>query len=221
MLNIFKQINLLVLILFTVSAIAAAPVAPDCSQVLGASSDKFIEQYSSQNGGNGYSVQDAIKLYSDCYTSKINVLSNWLAKSGRGPLMGANGDFHDMENALNTFTKTALAATAGGGSYDAIKAAYAYLYALQFSYDFYEQYVHPEKNIHDDDHSSDVLKANSYLQDSIDKLPENRREGVQASFYAFETAAVRVNGLSILKVYQYAIFILQSPEDQPYSPPPF
>ncbi len=218
--HLYKQICLVVSILFIFS-VAVAATAPNCEQVLSTSSDKFIQQYGVQHGGTSYATQDAIKLYRDCYAGRINAISNSLDQSGRGPLMGANGDFHEMENALNVFTQKALAATAGGGSYDALKAAYTYLYALQFRYDFYQQYVHPGKSMRDSDHDSVVLQANAYLQSLIDKLPLSSREEVQSSFYDFETAAVKGSGLSALKVYQYAISILQSPADKPYSPPPF
>ena len=216
--RLVNNLYVLVVLLVTCSLAYAAPKAPSCSNVLSQAATDYVNKY---HGKNTQDILQGVKIYNDCYSTKLDAMRNKLEVSGRGPLMGAQGAFHDTENALYKFTKLALAATAGGGSYDSIKAAYAYLYALQFRYDFYNQYLQTKTVAKTSDYNKKVFAANSHLQDLIDKLPQGKREAVADAFADFETAAVKGSGLPALSVYDYAISILQSPADQEYSKPPF
>src|ERR1700740_1239713 len=53
----------------------------------------------------------AITAYGKCYEARTNQVAASLGKSGRGPLMGALGNFRDFQKALDDFTAKALAAT--------------------------------------------------------------------------------------------------------------
>ena len=53
----------------------------------------------------------AITVYGKCYDARTNQLAASLGKAGRGPLMGATGNFREFQKALDDFTAKALAAT--------------------------------------------------------------------------------------------------------------
>jgi hypothetical protein len=80
----------------------------------------------------------AIAAYGKCYDARTDRLAASLAKSGKGPLMGARGNFRDFEQAVQSFTVKALADSQPPA--DAVKSAYAALYEKQFRYEFYEAY---------------------------------------------------------------------------------
>ena len=80
-----------------------------------------------------------IRVYGNCYDQRTDRLAASLAKSGKGPLMSARGNFRDFEQSLESFTKKAVA---GSPPADAVKSAYAGLYEKQFRYAFYQSYEH-------------------------------------------------------------------------------
>jgi hypothetical protein len=80
----------------------------------------------------------AITAYGKCYDARTDRLSAALAKSGKGPLMGARGNFRDFEQTVQNFTAKALADSQPPA--DAQKSAYAAMYEKQFRYEFYQVY---------------------------------------------------------------------------------
>ena len=80
----------------------------------------------------------AIAAYGKCYDARTDRRAASLAKSGKGPLMGARGNFRDFEQTVQSFTTKALAESQPPA--DAVKSAYAALYEKQFRYEFYESY---------------------------------------------------------------------------------
>jgi hypothetical protein len=87
----------------------------------------------------------AIAVYGKCYDERTNRLAASLGRSGKGPLMGARGDFQDFEAALKDFSAKALAVYATNAPPAAVaqKTAYANLYEKQFRYLFYQEYETP------------------------------------------------------------------------------
>lgn len=113
-----------------------------CSQILKMSSTEWIADFADKahvaelDASSGLSR--AIGVYGKCYDERTDRLAASLAKTGKGPLMGARGDFRDFEAALKNFAAKALADAAIPA--DEKKKAYAALYEKQFRYEFYEEY---------------------------------------------------------------------------------
>lgn len=81
----------------------------------------------------------AIAAFGKCYDARTNHLAATLGRAGKGPLMGARGDFGDFEDALKNFEAAALENVQPPAS--EMKKAYAGLYEKQFRYAFYVSYT--------------------------------------------------------------------------------
>jgi hypothetical protein len=113
-----------------------------CAQILRMSSAEWIAYFNDKAhiGASDAStgLTRAIAVYGKCYDTRTDALASALAKSGKGPLMGARGDFRDFEAALKDFAAKALAdATVPP---DEKKLAFSALYEKQFRYEFYLEY---------------------------------------------------------------------------------
>jgi hypothetical protein len=199
--------------------------APDhlgltCAQILQMPSTDWIKKFSAAKDATEPSTILAISTYGKCYDARTNRLAAALGKSGKGPLMGAPGNFGDFERALNDFTAKALAATDPPA--DAQKKAYAALYEKQFRYDFYREYE--QKNFNPPpltpDESDAFTKAKNHFGELLGLLPEDKMHQLHRAFGEI-FAAGGVPDPTKVAVYSYAIFLLESPAETPYSPPPF
>ena len=108
-----------------------------CAQILQMSSTEWVAKFQQTNAGPEGTLR-AISSYGKCYDARTDRLAAGLGRSGKGPLMGARGDFQDFDKRLSDFTAKALAATEPPA--DIVKSAYAALYERQFRYEFYESY---------------------------------------------------------------------------------
>ena len=183
-------------------------------------SDGWVKKFTSAKDATAPSTIQAISAYGKCYDARTNRLAASLGKSGKGPLMGARGNFADFEHALNDFTAKALAATEPPA--DAQKKAYAALYEKQFRYDFYREYE--QKNFNPPpltpEESEAFTKAKNHFGELLGLLPEDKMHDLHRAFGEI-FAAGGVPDATKLAVYRYAIFLLESPAETPYSPPPF
>jgi len=138
----------LVLLLIALPACANAQSAPQqkanrdqlgmtCAQILQMSSSDWIAKVASADAGSPDAKLRGIASYGRCYDARTDRLAASLAKSGKGPLMGARGNFRDFEAAINNFTMKAIDPAAPA---DPVKSAYAALYEKQFRYEFYQSY---------------------------------------------------------------------------------
>jgi hypothetical protein len=191
-----------------------------CTQILQISSTDWIKKFTAAKDATEPSTIQAISAYGKCYEARTTRLATSLEKSGKGPLMGARGNFGDFDHALNDFTAKALAATdPPAGSQ---KKAYAALYAEQFRYDFYRQYQ--QKNFNPPpftpEESDAFTKAKNHFGELLGLLPEDKMHELHRSFGEI-FAAGAVPDATKLAVYRYSIFLLESPAETPYSPPPF
>jgi hypothetical protein len=112
-----------------------------CAQILQMSSSDWIAKITGIDDSNADGQLRGIRVYGNCYDQRTDRLKASLAKSGKGPLMGANGNFRDFDKALQSFTAKALAESEPPA--DAVKTAYAGLYERQFRYAFYQSYEQP------------------------------------------------------------------------------
>jgi hypothetical protein len=220
-----------------------------CTQILQMTSSDWIAKFSSTNfAAASAPTQDsqlrAMRIYGECYDERTNRLAVSLGRSGRGPLMGARGDFGDFDNALKDFSAKALAVTSPPA--DALKTAYAALYEKQFRYAFYQSYEQkaprPSRSSSaaatastaaaappptSATSSSSALADASSVPNSADPLAraKNRfgellgalpEDKLHEVHAAFENVMVAhpVDSAKELAVYRYAIFVLEPP------PPP-
>jgi hypothetical protein len=231
-LNLMKLIRSIALTLISLSCLASpartaqTKSASDdrlgltCAQILQLTSDGWVKKFTSAKDATAPSTIQAISVYGKCYDTRTNRLGTALGKSGKGPLRGACGNFGDFERALNDFTAKALAATEPPA--DAQKKAYAALYEKQFRYDFYREYQ--QKNFNPPpltpEESDAFTKAKNHFGELLGLLPEDKMHDLHATFGEI-FAAGGVPDATKLAVYRYAIFVLESPLETPYSPPPF
>jgi hypothetical protein len=199
---------------------AADHLGLTCPQILRISSTDWIKKFTAAKDATEPSTIQAISTYGKCYDARTTRLAASLGKSGKGPLMGARGNFGDFEHALSDFTAKALAATDPPA--DAQKKAYATLYAKQFRYDFYREYE--QKNFNPPpltpEESDAFTKAKNYFGELLGLLPEDKMHELHRAFGEI-FAAGGVPDATKLAVYRYSIFLLESPAEPPYSPPPF
>jgi hypothetical protein len=143
-----------------------------------------------------------------------------LGKSGRGPLMGALGNFRDFQQALDDFTVKALAASSKApGTQD---AAYAALYEKQFRYEFYQKYALrlSENRPLTAEEAAEYSKAKNRFGEFLGLLPEDQAHIIHAAFsHIFDSGPV--SDVTKLELYRFAISVLESPKDKPFAPPPF
>lgn len=109
-----------------------------CAQIVEMSSSDWVAKYTAEKGQGSAETIRAINTYAKCYDARTDQLAAKLGKSGKGPLMGARGNFQSMEQALKAFTAKALATAQPQA--DPVKAAYAALYEKQFRYELYQSY---------------------------------------------------------------------------------
>ena len=195
-----------------------------CTQILQMSSTAwvahFAEKITKANDAAAPAAVRAINVYGKCYDARTNQLAASLGKAGRGPLMGATGNFRDFQKALDDFTAKALAATDKRPGTQ--EAAYAALYEKQFRYDFYQRY---EQRITGNraltaEESAEYSKAKNRFGEFLGLLPEDKAHVVHAAFsQIFDPGPV--SDITKLELYRFAISCLESAKDTPFSPPPF
>ena len=187
----------------------------------------------------------AIGAYGKCYDARTDRLAASLGKSAKGPLMGVRGNFRDFEAALKNFTAIALGVAQPPD--DAVKTAYAALYEKQFRYAFYQSYrqelVKQPPPIAKDAKAAaagaettataatgqsasaapitdPMTLAKNRFGDFLAALPGDKRREIHVAFgEIFDKGPIADQWK--LEVYRYAISVLESPKDKPFSPPPF
>jgi hypothetical protein len=205
------------------------PTDPDrlgltCAQILEKTSQEWVIYFKDKSvhpaADDDSRALRAIAAYGKCYDARTNHLAAVLGRSGKGPLMGARGNFGDFQKALDDLTAKALAASDKKSATP--EAAYAALYEKQFRYQFYQSYTQKSeaKRPLTPEESDEFSKAKNRFGELLGLLPEDQAHIVHAAFSEiFVTGAV--NDVTKLEVYRYAIFLLESPKDTPFSPPPF
>nr|MDQ2995122.1 hypothetical protein [Pseudomonadota bacterium] len=112
-----------------------------CEIVLSQNSEEWVNTYTKAFGDTTLERVKGIYRYGVCYDQKLANIEASLRGQGKGPLMGANGDFKDFEAARKAFVNKAMAVCGVDGTYQRIMRANADLYGKQFTYYFYQQYL--------------------------------------------------------------------------------
>jgi len=211
-----------------------------CAQVLAMNSTDWVARFTTAKDAAPENSLLAIEQYGKCYDARTDGLAAALGKQGQGPLIGARGNFRDFEAALRDFTTKALTDTQPPAS--SIKTAYASLYKKQFRYSFYQSYSEKlEKRPssersetagafanapHTDAQSAakpdtdPLTLAKNRFGEILAALAEDQRHEIHAAFgQIFERSSMGERWK--LGIYHYAIFLLESPTDPPFSSPPF
>jgi hypothetical protein len=195
-----------------------------CAQILQMTSTAwvahFAEKAGTPNNAAGQPAVRAIAAYGKCYEARTNQVAASLGKSGRGPLVGALGNFRDFQKSLDDFTAKALAATdKQPGTQEAV---YAALYEQQFRYEFYQKYALrlSENRPLTAEESAEYSKAKNRFGEFLGLLPEDQAHIMHAAFSQIFDAGP-VSDVTKLELYRFAISVLESPKDKPFSPPPF
>jgi hypothetical protein len=195
-----------------------------CAQILQMTSTAWVAHFAEKNGtpnnAAGPPAVRAIAAYGKCYEARTNQVAASLGKSGRGPLMGALGNLHDFQKALDDFTAKALtAANKQPGTQEAADAA---LYEKQFRYEFYQKY---ELRLSENrpltaEESAEYSKAKNRFGEFLGLLPEDQAHIIHAAFsHIFDSGPI--SDVTKLELYRFAISVLESPKDKPFSPVPF
>jgi len=195
-----------------------------CAQTLQMTSTAWVahsaEKAGTPNSAAGEPAVRAIAAYGKCYEARTNQVAASLGKSGRGPLMGALGNFRDFQKALDDFTAKALAASNKAAGTQ--EAAYAALYEKQFRYEFYQKYelrLSANRPLTAEE-AAEYSKAKNRFGEFLGLLPEDQAHIIHAAFsQIFDSGPV--SDVTKLELYRFAISVLESPKDKPFSPPPF
>jgi hypothetical protein len=195
-----------------------------CTQILQMTSTAWVAQFAEKAGAPNNAAEvpavRAITAYGKCYDARTSQVATSLGKSGRGPLMGALGNFRDFQKALDDFTAKALAASNKAPGTQ--EAAYAALYEKQFRYEFYEKYALrlSENRPLTVEESAEYSKAKNRFGEFLGLLPEDQAHIIHAAFsHIFDSGPV--SDVTKLGLYRFAISVLESPKDKPFSPVPF
>lgn len=195
-----------------------------CAQILQMTSTAWVAHFAEKAGNANNATAPvavrAITAYGKCYEARTNQVAASLGKSGRGPLMGALGNFRDFQKALDDFTTKALGVS--NKSPGTQEAAYAALYEKQFRYEFYQRY---EQRISGNrplsaEESAEYSKAKNRFGEFLGLLPEDKAHIIHAAFSQIFDGGP-VSDVTKLELYRFAISVLESPKDTPFSPPPF
>ncbi len=202
------------------SAKPSSSTGPACAQVLQMSSSDWVAQYTKDHSASPDDTVAAIATYAKCYDARSSRLAASLGKTGKGPLMGANGNFRDFQAALKDFSAKALADTIPPA--DPVKSAYASLYALQFRYEFLQSYTtkkDAQSGTLTPDQDDEMAKAKNRFGELLGLLKMDQFHEVHLAFS--KVLDSQISDVTKLEVYRYAIFLLARPGEKPFSPPPF
>lgn len=201
------------------AASAADRLGLTCSQILAMGSGDWVAKFEKQKGAAPEQTIRGIDVYGKCYEERTDRLASLLVRRHAKPSRNALADFAGFEDALNAFTQTAIADAQTPP--DATKIAYAQLYQKEFRYEFYREYE--QKNLNPPftpEEDLEFTKAKNRFGELIGVLPEDKAHQVHAAFG--EMVGVHQISMAMkFAVYRYAIFILESPSDKPFAPPPF
>jgi hypothetical protein len=234
---------------------SAQPVYQDpldlpCAKILAVPSSDFIAQVVAIDDSNVDGQLRGIRQYGACYDGRTNRLAASLGKQGKGPLMGARGNFGDFESALKNFTAKALeeAQQSPKVPLGPVKTEYAALYEKQFRYAFYQSYSQKlqkrpssetaensggsAKTSPADAQSSSrsspepksepdpLTLAKNRFGELLAAMPEDKRHEIHAAFGQIFERS-SIGEQWKLEIYRYAIFLLEPPTGKPFSAPPF
>lgn len=188
------------------SLVSASTEVKPCKVVLDSTAEQWIEQYTQKNGNNTLAKVKAILRYEHCFNEALKTRKVVLDRSGKGPLMGAMGNYRDFQNALKDFTHIAIRACGQSGDRVRIQRAYAYLYQLRFQDLFYRQFETDNNNTQ----AIDTKTLNRLKQQLTNLLKQQHPHDTELLTNRFEkllTLAKEI-GLPVEYIYDYALLVV-------------
>jgi len=161
----------------------------------------------------------AIAAYGKCYDQRTTRLAEQARKNLGNDLLAPSIQFRNFDQAIQAFAEKALASAEPPA--DAVRGAYAGLYAKQFRYKFYRD--HQRKNFSPApptaEETEQLGEAKNYFGELLDDLPPQKMKDLHAAFSRIFNGPV--SDVDRLAVYRFAIFCLVPPSETPFAPPPF
>ena len=214
---------LLALTALTARGALAVPPAEDCAAILARSSTEWANGCAVKEGGSEEAsteaLENALARYGECYDAATDALAKRLAGADHETARRAERCLPALEAALDGFTEYALGAALNQGTYSRTATAYATLYAKQFRRLAYEA-SSPQPTQRDAEADPRLTAARSRLAEILASAPTRLREDLSERFATFRDAA-KGCGIGPARVYEFAIYALQSPADPAFAPPPF
>ena len=219
-----------------------------CDEILNMSSTDWVAKVTSAKSADATAATRAIDVYGKCYDTRTDELAGSLAKSGKGPSPNERANFQNVEEALKSFTVRALADSDPAA--DAVKSAYATLYEKEFRYEFYEAFQPspttvapiagatatpkdeattlqdagkspaPAADADKNESGDPVTDAKNHFGGLLNDLPDDKLRDLHVAFGEILGPNAATPRMQLL-IYRYAIFLLEPPGGQPFSPPPF
>ena len=164
-------------------------------------------------------LENALARYGECYDAATDALAKRLAGVDRETTRRAERCLPALDAGLDGFTEYALGAALSQGTYSRTATAWATLYAKQFRRLAYET-SSPQPTPSEVAAEPRLAAARSRLEELLAPAPTRLRADLAERFATFREAA---KGCSIdpARVYEFAIYALQSPADPAFVPPPF
>jgi hypothetical protein len=198
---------------------AADRLGLTCSQILAIRSTDWVAKFEKEKGAAPGATDRAFAVYGRCYDERTEQLGVELRRKHSAPPKNARADFRGFEEAVQAFTRTAIADAEPPPA--AAKVACIDLYGKQFRYEFLREYE--QKNLNPKLTPAEDLqftKAKNRFGELIGLLPNAKAHQVHAAFG--EIVGLHQVSLAIkLALYRYAIFILEQPAGKPFASPPF
>jgi hypothetical protein len=219
------------------AAVAQRPLDESCKTILTKSSHEWSETCANQLGDSTVAIETALARYGECYEAATEELAKTVRETVAKPgtaattaARGAPGCLPALQQALAGFTEYALGAALTGGTYSRVATAFATLYEKQFPRLAWEAARDVRARSAGDGAGSQASAATSdekrlaaaraRLTELFDAATPRLRADLSERFEALLTATKRCD-VPPAPVYEFAILILQSPADPPFSPPPF
>jgi hypothetical protein len=221
-----------------------------CKQILQMSSSDWVAKSTSGGDSSAGAKLRAIESYGRCYDARTSRLAAALAKIRRGPSRAARESFLEFDAALKDFTAKALAAAdpPAGALKSAYAALYEKQFRYAF-YQTYEPKAaqpplhappatpalkatpvasasasasaSPAPATAQASADTDPLtSAKNHFGELLSDLPDDQMHELHAAFGGVLGPHAVTNEVR-LAVYRYAIFLLEPPSAEPFSPPPF
>lgn len=201
--------SLLSCLCFFIAAAQASSIP--CDNILTLQPTVWVQQYQQAHSTDPSDTVTAIYQYRHCYNSALDALNESLNKTDRFPLMGARGNFQDLELAIKAFTNNAIRSCGQSSDRVRIQRAYADLYALQFRRLFLRQYQANQPELPDD--PAFFAMAKQSLQAMLAKMPEPQQKTLRQSYDQLKAMAVQENNMPEWVVDVYALIVVSNKGD--------
>jgi hypothetical protein len=195
---------------------AAAPMA-DCAAILARSSSEWVETCASRGDDSPDAIEAALARYGECYDAATERAAERLREVDPAAADEVAACLPALRASLEGFSEYALGAALNRGTYSRITTARAALYEKQLPRLAYEARG-PRRDAATPPERPAAARAR--LREILDAAPPRLRRDLEERFEKLRSAAASCR-ISPAPTDELAIYLLQSPSDPPFAPPPF